>query len=252
MALLTTGSLLTDQLIKALGNTLIHSLWQGILLAIAGGLIIVFTKRSSAALRYNLLIGAMLLFTCGIIVTFITQLQPLHTNTAIYQSGKAAVNLPVVNDAPSPTINHVTEQQSATGVLTGFLNKNCNTIVLIWFLIICIKGVKLAVGGYEVYHLKHSKVYSVSAYWDNRLAHLSAQLKIKQAVQLLESGIAKVPMVIGHLKPVILIPVGFINALSSEEVEAILVHELAHIRRRDYLVNLLQSFMEKTAATILP
>jgi bla regulator protein BlaR1 len=53
-----------------------------------------------------------------------------------------------------------------------------------------------------------------------------------------------VPMVIGHLKPVILIPIGFINALSSEEVEAILVHELAHIRRRDYLVNLLQSFME--------
>src|SRR5476651_2673010 len=60
----------------------------------------------------------------------------------------------------------------------------------------------------------------------------------------MESGIAKVPMVIGHLKPVILIPIGLINSLSSDEVEAILIHELAHIQRRDYLVNILQSFME--------
>ncbi|MEP6610958.1 MAG: M56 family metallopeptidase, partial [Mucilaginibacter sp.] len=81
-------------------------------------------------------------------------------------------------------------------------------------------------------------------YWTDRLAQLSAQLKIKQVIGIVESGIAKVPMVIGHFTPLILIPVGFINALSVDEVEAILVHELAHIRRRDYLVNLLQSFME--------
>ena len=242
MALSTSGSLLTGQLIKALGNTLIHSLWQGVLLAIAGGLIIVFTKKLSAALRYNLLICATLLFACGTIITFIMQLQPLQSVSAIYTGGNAAVNLPVTQNV-APLVNYAAKQSPAD-LLTGYLNAHCNTIVLIWFLIICIKSIKLAVGGYEVYHLKHSKIYAVSSYWDNRIAHLSAQLKIKQAVSLLESGIAKVPMVIGHLKPIILIPIGFINALSSDEVEAILVHELAHIRRRDYLVNLLQSFME--------
>jgi len=51
-------------------------------------------------------------------------------------------------------------------------------------------------------------------------------------------------MVIGNLKPVILVPIGLLTALSAEEVEAILIHELAHIKRRDYLVNVLQSLME--------
>ncbi|MCR8560916.1 M56 family metallopeptidase [Mucilaginibacter sp. BJC16-A38] len=242
MTLSTTGSLLTDQLIKALGNTLMHSLWQGILLAVAGGLIIVFTKRLSAALRYNLLLGAMVLFTCGVAVTFIMQLQPLQSHSVIYKGG-AMISAPANQNAVSPIIN-ADVKQSPADLVTGFLNTHSDTIVLIWFLIICIKSIKLAVGGYEVYRLKHSKIYSVSDYWDNRISQLANQLKIKQAVSLLESGIAKVPMVIGHLKPVILIPIGFINALSSDEVEAILVHELAHIRRRDYLVNLLQSFME--------
>jgi hypothetical protein len=60
----------------------------------------------------------------------------------------------------------------------------------------------------------------------------------------MQSGIAKLPMVLGHFKPVILIPIGLLTALSTEEVESILVHELAHIRRKDYLVNLLQNLME--------
>ncbi|WP_317169490.1 M56 family metallopeptidase [Mucilaginibacter humi] len=63
-------------------------------------------------------------------------------------------------------------------------------------------------------------------------------------MSLLESGLTKAPMVIGNLKPVILMPIGLLTALTTAEVEAILVHELAHIKRRDYLVNLLQSLME--------
>jgi len=238
-----TGDILTDQLIKALGNTLMHSLWQGVLLAVAGGFIIIFTKKLSAALRYNLLLGAMVLFTCGVIVTFLWQLQPVQAGRLIYKDGNAAVNSPVTIQAPPVAATYVDKQNVADTVI-GYLNAHCNTIVLIWFLIICAKSIKLAVGIHEVYHLKHTKTYAVSKYWESRLTYLSDQLNIKQAIRLVESGIAKVPMVIGHLKPLILIPVGFINTLSADEVEAILVHELAHIGRRDYLVNLLQSFLE--------
>lgn len=238
-----TGSILTDQLIKALGNTLIHSLWQGVLLAVAGGLIIIFTKKLSAALRYNLLLGALLLFTCGVIFTFCRQLQPAQTSHLIYKEVNAALNPPATTQGPPVTVVY-TDKQSITDTLISYLNAHCNTIVLIWFLIICAKSVKLAVGIHEIYHLKHTKTYAVSKHWESRLAYLSNRLNIKQAIRLMESGIAKVPMVIGHLKPLILIPVGFINALPVDEVEAILIHELAHIDRRDYLVNLLQSFLE--------
>jgi bla regulator protein BlaR1 len=60
---------LTDQLMGALCNMLINSLWQGLLLAALGGLIIVFTKKANAAIRYNLLIGVLSLFLIGAVAT---------------------------------------------------------------------------------------------------------------------------------------------------------------------------------------
>ncbi len=72
----TTNTLLSDHIIKALCNTLMHSLWQGIVLALLTGAIIIFTKKASAAYRYNLLVGALtLLFAGGVTVTFMFQLQ---------------------------------------------------------------------------------------------------------------------------------------------------------------------------------
>ena len=67
---------------------------------------------------------------------------------------------------------------------------------------------------------------------------------MKSLHSLLESAIVKVPVVIGLLKPVILLPLGLLSNLPPDQVEAVLLHELAHIRRKDYLVNLLQSFAE--------
>ena len=117
-------------------------------------------------------------------------------------------------------------------------------MVLIWFLIICARSIQFAAGLHNIYHIKRTKVLSAGIYWDNKIGELSDQLGIKRTVQIMQSGIAKLPMVLGHFKPVILIPIGLLTALSTEEVESILVHELAHIHRRDYLVNLLQNLME--------
>jgi beta-lactamase regulating signal transducer with metallopeptidase domain len=63
-------------------------------------------------------------------------------------------------------------------------------------------------------------------------------------VQLLVSPLVEVPTVVGWLRPVILAPVGALTGLSPDHVEALLAHELAHIRRCDYLVNMLQSVAE--------
>ena len=73
---------------------------------------------------------------------------------------------------------------------------------------------------------------------------LSARLGVKQVVRLLESSLVEVPTVIGWLKPVILLPIATVNSLTVSQLEAILAHELAHIRRADYVVNVLQSVIE--------
>jgi len=246
---------MSDHIIKALCNTLMHSLWQGIILAVVTGVIIIFTKRSSAAFRYNSLVGALTLFALGVTVTFIGQLQkPAAKSASYYSTGSpagtiqtSAADATSTLQAPATAAAPIAQRPGA-GMITekviGFFNTHYTTIVLIWFLIICAKSVQMAVGLHSVSHLKRTNVSRVGKDWETRLLQLAEQLNIQQAIRLMESGIAKVPMVVGHLKPVILIPIGLINSLTATEVEAILIHELAHIRRRDYLVNLLQSLME--------
>jgi hypothetical protein len=73
---------------------------------------------------------------------------------------------------------------------------------------------------------------------------LARRLHISRAITLLESTLVEVPTVIGWLKPVVLLPASALGALSPSQLEAILAHELAHIRRHDYLVNLLQTLVE--------
>ena len=78
----------------------------------------------------------------------------------------------------------------------------------------------------------------------HRIQRVARRLRIGRTVRLLETACAQTPMVIGWLRPVILVPAGMIAGLPPAQLDAILAHELAHIRRHDYLVNLLQVLVE--------
>ena len=73
---------------------------------------------------------------------------------------------------------------------------------------------------------------------------LATQLKVHRSVQVMQSAIAQVPMVVGYFKPVILVPASALTNLTVTELESILRHELAHVRRHDALVNFLQTVLE--------
>jgi GWxTD domain-containing protein len=87
-------------------------------------------------------------------------------------------------------------------------------------------------------------VCAATAFWQGRTERLAARLRLSRGVTLLESCLAEVPVVIGYVRPVILMPVGLMTGLPAGQIESILLHELAHIRRHDYLVNLLQIVVE--------
>jgi beta-lactamase regulating signal transducer with metallopeptidase domain len=237
MTILVINTEITDRLVSALCNTLVHSLWQGLLLAAVAGLTVIFTKKTRAVVRYNLLLSALVLFAISMGITFLGQIKHVgltNFNQAIpvdhFYAGLYAANTPGANGWLDRFL--------------GYLNNYRNTVVLIWFLIICAKCIQLATGLWGTSRLKRINVLPLDSNWNKRVRQLTSELHIGQMVTLLESGLAKVPMAIGHIKPVILIPIGLINALTPAEVEAIIVHELAHIKRRDYLVNLLQCLLE--------
>lgn len=227
-----------DLLIQALCRTLLHSLWQGVILAAMAGIIMLGTRQRKAASRYYLLVGALALFTLGAAVTLVWEwlvLQPAPAQDAL----AAVEQLRITNNVTTvPPANVMTQQ------IFQYLNAHAQQVVLIWFLFICIKSIRMLTGLYEVRMLRSQQTTTPDARWTARVQDLARQLRISRPVSLLESSLAKAPMVLGHLKPLILVPAGLLANLAPEAIEAILLHELAHIRRRDYLVNLLQSFVE--------
>ncbi|MFT5324030.1 MAG: beta-lactamase regulating signal transducer with metallopeptidase domain, partial [Planctomycetaceae bacterium] len=77
-----------------------------------------------------------------------------------------------------------------------------------------------------------------------RVEALARRLSVSRPVRLAQSALVEVPTVIGVLRPLILLPATAMTGLSTEQLDAILAHEIAHIRRHDYFINLIQTVIE--------
>jgi beta-lactamase regulating signal transducer with metallopeptidase domain len=117
-------------------------------------------------------------------------------------------------------------------------------IVGLWTAGVALLALRLAVGWGMIRRLRRHGESPRDPVWSARLERLRVRLGVTAPVDLLCSAQAGVPMVIGWLKPVVLVPAGLLAGLTPHQLEAVLAHELAHIRRHDYLVNLLQNVVE--------
>jgi bla regulator protein blaR1 len=237
MNTLFVNHFLSDAVVKALCWTLIHSLWQGLLFSLLAAVIITLSKRSSAALRYNLFSGLFALLAITSVITFFSELDFFTQGSALAASvsgGSVETNLLVSG----------IDEQSYLGRFAAWFNTHSALVVTIWFIIFCIKMAKMLADIGQIQRVKNYKTQQPDEYWRERLQQLAAGLHLGKYIVLLESGLVKVPAVAGFLKPVILVPLGLLTKLPQDQVEAILLHELAHIKRKDYFINLLQSFVE--------
>src|SRR5262249_48188807 len=92
--------------------------------------------------------------------------------------------------------------------------------------------------------LRTRGVCTAPDHWQDRLVRAAVRLSISKPITLLESVLVQVPVVIGQMRPVIIFPIGLLAGLPADQVELILMHELAHVRRWDYIVNMLQTLIE--------
>lgn len=245
MQLLFMKHWLSDNTTRAICWTLIHSLWQGLILAALAGLLVLLTRKHTAAFRYNILAVLFFVFMGVVAFTFLQELSTPAATDAIVQLAPVQPEQQVVSQLSLPQGPAIEAyQEGYITRFTGYFNQHASLLVTIWFLIFLARAVKLLSGLVYIQRIKHHKVQAPAAAWTHRMQELAGILGIKIPVQLLESGLVKVPVVAGLLKPVILVPIGLMANLPAEQVEAILLHELAHIRRRDFMVNLAQSFAE--------
>ena len=240
MHLLLTTTPLADRLIQAFSWMLIHSLWQGLLLAVFTAVVLLFTRRSSAAVRYNLVLVQFLLFVLACAGTFIWEWNKSPLPAVVPLAGTIGGNATHLFNLDAESI-----KQFATTSIRYF-TANAPAVVLLWLFVLFI--FRSVSGNGQAWFrstvLKTSTPMRLLLTGKDRVEVLCQKLQLKRGVQLLESTFVKVPMVIGHLKPVILIPMGLLAGLPAEQVEAVLLHELAHIRRHDYFVNFLQTIAE--------
>ena len=244
MKLLFLEGFWTNEITRALSWTLLHSLWQGLALAVIAGIVILATRKSKAIVRYNLFTSIFFLFILSTSITFISQLNRQQGKTALAQKIDQIVSTlstddVLVNQAPQKNLT-----QNIVDRLVNYCNEQAPLIVVIWFFVFMVKMVRILSGFGYIQKIRHRKNHPPDAYWRNRIIELKQRLMITKEVLLLQSELIKVPVVIGFFKPVILVPLGLLAQLPPDQVEAVLLHELAHIRRKDYLVNLIQSFAE--------
>jgi len=214
---------------KALGWTLIHSLWEGAAVALA--LMVVLGVAKSARVRYWAGCGAMLVLLAGFVATFY-RLMPRETGVAARAAVSAAVALPA-EDTPVGVTATAWE-----------LSDLLPWLAPVWMAGVLLFQLRCLASWAAAGRLRRTGVFDAPDAWMARLDALRARLRMTRPVRLLESCALEVPVVIGHVRPVILMPVGLLAGLPVAQIESILLHELAHIRRADYVVNLMQKVVE--------
>ena len=213
----------------AIGWTLLHSLWEGALIAALLAATLIATR--SARTRYTAACVAILLLIAGFGVTLVLLLP---------QSGHGV-------EALKPLAPRAWNPLSGKGGAHSWspnLTAIAPWLAPLWILGVLLLYLRSLASCLSIQRLRRRGVCSARGVWQDELRRLSARVRVSRPVVLLESSLAEVPMVLGHFKPFILIPVGLLAGLPAAQVEAILLHELAHIRRHDYLVNALQRLCE--------
>lgn len=230
-----------EEIIRPLGLTLLDSLWQGaVLLFICGGVLWLLRNKSSR-LRYYVVLSGLLALPVLSVITFSGHYQTPDSEIAL-NSGEQLVRGEAVLIAGNSVL-----PDSALSMVDQWhhwAQSNAAYISLIWAVGFALFAFRLSGGFYMVHKVKRASQVPVEDYWVSRMRELCTQLKIRLPVELRQSARLTSPIVLGYLKPVVIFPIGLLQGLPTDQVEAILLHELAHIRRFDYLLNVLVSLLQ--------
>jgi len=210
--------------VYTLGVVLLHFLWQGGAVGLLYWLLRPWFAGVGA--RYRLGLAALAALTLAPVLTAI-YLWPSFASGAV----------------GAPSFSQTLEAVAGTAVTSWKLKPMLPWLVGAWF------GGVLLIASHSLWQWRKlmrvvRQAAAPSPEWQARLQRLCARFELHRPVRLLCSAAAVTPMLIGWLKPVILLPTSMLSGFTPEQVELIIAHELGHIRRFDYLINLLQVAVE--------
>ncbi len=227
------ASWISTEILRTLGWTLLHFLWQG------AGLAALFAVASavcrSASARYALAVGALVLMLASPVVTFTwlrAQANPAVRNGA---GGAAAWAETSTQNATALPGSHAPIAESRSEQPVALL-----WLVEAWFLGVLLLSLRTAGGLLLIERMRRKEIQPVGAVLLARCVALQRRMGLDRMIRYCECHRLDAPAVLGWSRPVVLLPVRALTGLSEAQIEAVIAHELAHIRRLDCFVNLFQ------------
>ncbi|WP_443946273.1 M56 family metallopeptidase [Pedobacter sp. AW1-32] len=221
---------LIQQLIKAFGWSIINSLWQSAI--VYGVLFIVLFGFPKVAARHkhNLAFMSIVLMFISFAYNFAHQMilnRPQNYPTT--QTHTAQVY---------PYISQIPESFASKA------EQYFPVVVLFYGIGILLQLFVISKGYRQLATFKSNGLSEVPANWQKIFQKVSLRLNLKRKIRFHLSNLINVPLVIGYLKPIVLFPLAVVNQLDEDQVEAVLIHELSHIRRNDFFLNLIKTAIE--------
>ncbi|MEM9526522.1 MAG: ankyrin repeat domain-containing protein [Bacteroidota bacterium] len=244
--------LLSPELVHALGWTLVHTLWQAALFALLLGGLLILLRKYSAQARYVVAISLLGAFFVTVGTTFYRLYSPA-VPTAIVQETFGTPNTETASfGEPNGTTEAAPKVQETAAAGTAptvsfqerviqYYNDHLPLIVTLWLMGVLMLQLRFLGQLAFIQRLKNYGTERFPAHWAGQIQELETALKISKPVRYLTTHRIGSPMVIGWLRPAVLFPPALLEELRESQVVAILAHELAHVKRHDFLVNLLQS-----------
>ncbi len=229
-------NLFNSPFLTSLAITLLHFLWQGVLVAMVLKSALFIFNNNKPQLRYVLSAIAMLANFLLPIITFII----------VYRGEVSSVHAITHSLALTEFIQELKQPDALFSYkeLSELLLPLLPYVSLAWLTTITLLAGKLLLEISTVNKLPQQGALAPSDKLQSRFEQLAKQIQLKITPRLLISLKVEVPMAIGWLKPVVLLPASMVTGLNNAQLEMLILHELAHIRRHDYLVNFLQTLVE--------
>ena len=224
---------ISPELLRTLGWTLLHFLWQGA--GLAALFVVAAAVCRSATARYALAVGALVLMMASPVITFTWSQR--QTNPAVRTgaegawtwAGTSTRNATALSGSRAPVAESRTEQPIAMVWL-----------VEAWFLGVLVLSLRTSGGLFLIERMRRKEIKPVVGELYERCLALQRRMGLDRLIQYCECHRLDAPAVLGWFRPVVLLPVRALTGLTEEQIEAVIAHELAHIRRFDCFVNLFQ------------
>ena len=225
--------------IQVTGWTLIHFVWQGALLAVLTAAALGACRRRSSETRYAIACASLVAMLGAVAVTAVSiDVPSLASADDKAVSTTDGIDLPVAraSDELLPVANVAVPIIEAEIVLPF--------VVWAWLVGVTFFVARFSGGCWRIQRLKSAALAEVTSSWQAAGDRLAQRIGVAIAFRVVESTLVEAPTLIGWMRPIILLPAAVLSNLTPGQVEALLAHELAHVRRRDYLVNVLQTLAE--------